>query len=124
MEARLREVLFKLRRALDPVLDRTVRRVEGGKSPVLGPAQNDFHLPKRRFKDGTAREPMRCQQTQRGRDSVFVPSDLLAQLLNDRARVQLSDFGSEGIAECVRGLDKLLELDTLLRTERRLPEQV
>ena len=67
---------------------------------------------------------MRCQLPERGGHSVFVARDLLAQLVNYCARVQLAYLSSKGVAERFRGLDKLLELDALLRTERRLSEQV
>ena len=43
---------------------------------------------------------------------------------DDRARIQLAHLGSEGVAEGLRGLHQLLELDALLRAERCLPEEV
>ena len=121
---RFRERLLELDRPLDGVLDRPMRRVERGDGVVLGAAEDGLHLADGAFENAAARQTMRDELALRSHDSVLLASHLLSKLRDDGAGVELADFAAESVAEGFRRLDELLEFDALLRTKRRLPEEV
>ena len=124
VEARLGEHLLELGGALDGVLDGAVARVERRDGVVLRAPEDGLHLAEGAVEHRAARQAVRRERRERGRDGVLVARDLLAQLGDDGAGVQLPHLAAEGVAEGLGGLHQLLELDALLRAERRLPEQV
>ena len=81
-------------------------------------------MPQCHLEHAAAGEPVRRQLVQGRAHRILVARDLLAEVLNDRARIQLAYLGSEGVPESLGRLHQLLELDPLLGPERCLPEEI